>query len=53
MTLELALDSLGAGCCQDGVFRNPFSLDLSFGLGDLGPFNLLKMKVFVNACELS
>lgn len=38
---------------QDGVFRNPFSWDLSFGLRDLGSFNLSKMKVFVNACELA
>lgn len=39
-------DSHGAHRCQDGVFRNPFSLDLSLGLRDLGPFNLWKMKVF-------
>lgn len=38
-------DSDGAAFCQDGVFWNPFSLDLSFGLGDLGPFNFLKLKV--------
>lgn len=30
----------------------PLSLDLSVGLGDLGPFNLLKMIVSGNACEL-
>lgn len=46
------MDSHGAGHCQDGVFWNPFSLDLRFGLRDLVPFNPLKMKVFVNACEL-
>ena len=45
-------DSAGARCCPEGVFRNPLSLDLRLVSGDLGPFNLLKMKVFGNAREL-